>query len=129
MVNVRPTTEQPCGNIEAAGDAGACDGDFQGICESNLVYLALQEAVPNRSYVDLLTLNTLLPLATVNNSDSVRQTYNADQLDEDMCQTEEHTGRVLVAIGRKPTAVAQEQLIVTSENTPRLSCEPCRKRS
>lgn len=90
----------------------SCGGAFRGICDSNLVHLAFQEAVSVRSFVYLLTLNTHLPLAAVSISDSERQVCSAERLDEDVCQMVAQTGRVLSAIGKEAAAVVRAPLIV-----------------
>jgi len=90
----------------------SCGGAFRGICDSNLVHLAFQEAVSVRSFVYLLTLNTHLPLAAVSISDSERQMCSAERLDEDVCQMVAQTGRVLSAIGKEAAAVVRAPLIV-----------------
>lgn len=90
----------------------SCGGAFRGICDSNLVHLAFQEASPARSFVYLLTLNMHLPLAAVSASDSERQLCRTEQLDEDVCQMVAQTGRLLATIGREAAAAAREPLIV-----------------
>lgn len=90
----------------------SCGGSFRGICDSDMVHLAFQEAVVARSFVYLLTLNTHLPLEVVSLSDSELHVCGADQLDADLCQLVAQTGRVLSAIGNEAAALAQAPLIV-----------------
>lgn len=90
----------------------SCGGAFWGICDSNMVHLAFQEAATVRSFVYLLTLNTHLPLAPADISDSEWQVCSAEKINEEICQMMAQAGRVLSAIGKEAVAVTPAPLIV-----------------